>query len=146
MSDTSFAAGLVRGVPVVTAPVVVDAAGATAVQAGLQHWARHGHATLVVDLSRTVQCDRAGADMLAQAHRRAVAEGGELRLVAPSAAQWQALQAARPPRRFPTVAAAVAEMPAMAVAPDRRARLTHDDWPARRTDYRPASVTSTAAR
>jgi anti-anti-sigma regulatory factor len=146
MSDTSFAAGLVRGVPVVTAPVVVDAAGATAVQAGLQHWARHGHATLVVDLSRTVQCDRAGADMLAQAHRRAVAEGGELRLVAPSAAQWQALQAARPPRRFPTVAAAVAEMPAMAIAPDQRARPAPEGRPARLTDYRPACVTSSAAR
>ena len=43
-----------------------------------------GHATVVVDLTRTRFCDSAGLSVLAGAHRRALAEGGELRLVLPA--------------------------------------------------------------
>src|SRR5262249_45434511 len=40
-----------------------------------------GHATVIVDMTRTRFCDSAGLTVLAQAHKRALAEGGELRLV-----------------------------------------------------------------
>jgi anti-anti-sigma regulatory factor len=125
MSEISLAAGLVRGVPVVTAPVVVDGASARAIQVWLQRWALRGHATLVVDMTRTLRCEASGADVLQRAHRRALDEGGELRLVAPPGAEWRAVQGARPGRPmrcFPTIDAAVAELPAMAIAPDRHAR------------------------
>jgi anti-anti-sigma factor len=44
---------------------------------------RHGHATVVVDLTRTRFCDSAGLAVLAGAHRRARAQGGGVRLVLP---------------------------------------------------------------
>jgi len=42
-----------------------------------------GHATVVVDMSRTRFCDSSGIHVLLGAHERAVAAGGELRLVLP---------------------------------------------------------------
>src|SRR5262249_44207613 len=42
-----------------------------------------GHATVVVDMSRARFCDSNGLHVLLRAHQRAVAEGGELRLVLP---------------------------------------------------------------
>jgi len=38
---------------------------------------------VVVDMTRTHACDTAGLHVLVRAHRRALAHGGELRLVAP---------------------------------------------------------------
>jgi anti-anti-sigma regulatory factor len=45
-----------------------------------------GHATFVVDMTRTRLCAAAGLSVLVRAHKRAVAEGGELRLVIPTGA------------------------------------------------------------
>jgi anti-anti-sigma factor len=39
------------------------------------------HTTLVVDMSETTFCDSAGVSELVQAHKRAEAAGGEVRLV-----------------------------------------------------------------
>jgi anti-sigma B factor antagonist len=43
--------------------------------------AARGQATLVVDLACTQFCDTAGMHVLVGAHKRALAEGGQLRLV-----------------------------------------------------------------
>jgi anti-sigma B factor antagonist len=42
-----------------------------------------GHATVVVDMTRTRFCDSSGFSVLVGAHKRALAEGGGLRLVIP---------------------------------------------------------------
>ena len=46
--------------------------------------ADRGHATVVVDMTGTRFCDSAGLTVLVRAHKRAQAEGGELRLVMPA--------------------------------------------------------------
>ena len=72
---------MINGVPVVTAPAEIDATTAEQLRTVLLHSAARGHATIVVDMTRTWVCDSAGLTVLVRAHRRAVAEGGELRLV-----------------------------------------------------------------
>jgi len=70
-------------VPVVTAPEEMDITTAYRLRGALAAAVR-GHATVVVDMTRTHACDTAGLHVLVRAHRRALAQGGELRLVAPS--------------------------------------------------------------
>ena len=72
---------MINGVPVVTAPAEIDATTAEQLRTVLLHSAARGHATIVMDMTRTWVCDSAGLTVLVRAHRRAVAEGGELRLV-----------------------------------------------------------------
>jgi anti-anti-sigma factor len=75
---------MVSGVPVVTAPAEIDVATAGQLRAMLAEWAARGHTTLVVDLTGTRFCDSAGLTVLVRAHKQALAEGGELRLVLPT--------------------------------------------------------------
>jgi anti-sigma B factor antagonist len=72
---------MINGVPVVTAPAEIDVTTAEQLRTVLLHSAARGHATVVVDMTRTRFCDSAGLTVLVRAHKRAVAEGGELRLV-----------------------------------------------------------------
>jgi anti-sigma B factor antagonist len=71
----------IRGVPVVTAPAEVDVTTAGQLRAALLDEARGGHTTIVADMTRTRFCDSAGLAVLVNAHRQALAEGGELRVV-----------------------------------------------------------------
>jgi anti-sigma B factor antagonist len=75
---------MINGVPVVTAPEEIDVTTAEQLRAVLLHSAARGHTPVVVDMSRTRFCDSAGLAVLVRAHKRAVAEGGELRLVIPA--------------------------------------------------------------
>ncbi len=75
---------MINGMPVVTAPGEIDVTTAEHLRAVLFHAAARGHATVVVDMSRTRFCDSAGLAVLVRAHKRAVTEGGELRLVIPA--------------------------------------------------------------
>jgi anti-sigma B factor antagonist len=75
---------MINGMPVVTAPEEIDVTTAEHLRAVLFHAAARGHATVVVDMSRTRFCDSAGLAVLVRAHKRAVTEGGELRLVIPA--------------------------------------------------------------
>jgi anti-sigma B factor antagonist len=75
---------MINGVPVVTTPPEIDVIAAEQLRAVLANAGSHGHATVVVDLTRTQGCDSSGLSVLVQAHRRAVAKGGELRLVLPA--------------------------------------------------------------
>jgi len=74
---------MIGGVPVVAAPEEIDAATAEQLRAVLLEAARHGFTTVVVDMTRTQFCDSSGLSVLIRAHKRALEEGGELRLVIP---------------------------------------------------------------
>ena len=68
------------GIPVVAAPEEIDTTTAYGLRAALAS-AACGQATVVVDMTRTHACDTTGLHVLVRAHKRALAQGGELRLV-----------------------------------------------------------------
>lgn len=72
---------LINGLPVVSAPAEIDISTAGQLQTVLLEAGSHGHATVVVDMTRTAFCDCSGLNVLVEAHQQAMAEGGELRLV-----------------------------------------------------------------
>ena len=80
MPDVSSPSGVISAVPVVTAPEEIDITTAYRLRSALAAAVR-GHATVVVDMTRTHACDTAGLHVLVRAHRRALAQGGELWLV-----------------------------------------------------------------
>jgi anti-sigma B factor antagonist len=111
---------MLRGVPVVTAPAEIDVAHAEPLRAMLAETAARGHATIVVDLSGTRFCDSAGLHVLIRAHRMAVAEGGELRLVIGSRNVLRIFAITGVDQvmpRFADRADAVAPLPAVAIDP-----------------------------
>jgi anti-anti-sigma factor len=77
---------MVRGVPVVAAPEEIDVSNADWLLAVLVEAACRGHGTFVVDMTGTRYCASAGLGALVRAYTRALAEGGELRLVVPASA------------------------------------------------------------
>lgn len=83
MSDATFHTKVVSGIAVVAAPEDIDITNAEALRATLLHSAGLGPRTLVVDMSRTEFCDTAGLHVLVLAHKRALTDGGEVRLVVP---------------------------------------------------------------
>jgi anti-sigma B factor antagonist len=84
MSVARYPIEMVRGVPVVAAPAKIDASSADWLRAVLLEAACRGHGTFVVDMTGTRLCTSAGLGVLVRAHDRALAEGGELRLVIPA--------------------------------------------------------------
>jgi anti-sigma B factor antagonist len=74
---------MINGVPVVEAPEEIDICNAEQLRIVLLEAANRGHATIVVDMTRTRFCDSSGFSVLVAAHQRALAEGGGLRLVIP---------------------------------------------------------------
>jgi anti-sigma B factor antagonist len=81
MLDGRFPVEVVSGVPVVTAPEEIDITNAPELRSALLAAAAHGHGRLVADMTGTQFCDSSGLHTLLAAHKRAQAEGGELRLV-----------------------------------------------------------------
>jgi anti-sigma B factor antagonist len=75
---------MINGVPVVAAPAEIDATTAGQLRTVLLRSASRGLTTIVVDMTRTRFCDSAGLTVLVRAHRRALVDGGELRLVMPA--------------------------------------------------------------
>ena len=86
MPEASFPVEVVSDVPVVTAPEEIDITNAAGLRAALLEAAAHRSRTLVVDMAQTQFCDSAGLNVLARAHKRAQADGGELLLVICTAA------------------------------------------------------------
>ena len=84
MSHARFFCETISGVPVVALPTEIDITVADQLRAVLLEAAGNGHPTVVVDMTRTLFCDSSGIHTLLRAHKRAVALGGELRLVVPS--------------------------------------------------------------
>lgn len=83
MPGTRYAM-MINGVPVVTAPAEIDTTTAEQLRTVILDAVSHGHATVVVDMTRSRFCDSSGLGALARAHQRAVTMGGELRLVLPA--------------------------------------------------------------
>lgn len=84
MSDAGFPINEVRGLPVVEVPEEIDIGNADELRGALLESAEDGHATVVIDMTRTEFCDTAGLHVLVLAHKRALAAGGEVRLVVPT--------------------------------------------------------------
>ena len=80
MPDVSCPTRVINDVPVVAAPEEIDIATAYGLRAALAS-AAGGSATVVVDMTRTRSCDAVGLQVLVRAHKRALATGGEVRLV-----------------------------------------------------------------
>jgi anti-sigma B factor antagonist len=68
-------------VAVVTLPVEIDIANADLVRDDLLSILNRGATTLIVDMGGTTFCDSAGVNALVRAHKRATANGSEMRLV-----------------------------------------------------------------
>jgi anti-anti-sigma factor len=77
---------MVNGVPVVTAPGEIDISNADWLDAVLREAAARGQGSFVVDMTGNTFCASSGIGALVRAHKRAVADGGELRLVIPASA------------------------------------------------------------
>lgn len=84
MPDISYPVEMISGVPVVTAPAEIDVTTAEQLRVVLLESAADGQATVVVDMTRTQFCDSSGLSVLVRAHKRALEEGSELRLVIPA--------------------------------------------------------------
>jgi anti-sigma B factor antagonist len=67
--------------PVVDGPNAIDISNVAELRTALLRAGAHGSGTVILDLSRTEFCDSAGLSVMIRARRRALAEGGELRLV-----------------------------------------------------------------
>jgi anti-sigma B factor antagonist len=83
MPEVSYPIKMITGLPVLTAPGEIDVTTADQLRLALLEATAHGHTTVVVDMTRTQFCDSAALGVLARAHKRALEEGGELRLVMP---------------------------------------------------------------
>lgn len=100
MHDVSCPVRVINGVPVVVAPEEIHIATAYGLRAALASAASgsaatgpaatgpaasgpaaSGSATVVVDMTGTRSCDAVGLQVLVRAHKRALATGGEVRLV-----------------------------------------------------------------
>jgi anti-sigma B factor antagonist len=84
MPDGSYPIQMIADVPVVTAPTEIYVTTAEQLRAVLMEAAAHGHTTVVVDMTRTQFCDSSGLSVLIRAHKRALEDDGELRLVIPA--------------------------------------------------------------
>ena len=65
---------------IVTLPEHIDVSNADQVREELLTLINRGAVTLIADMTATLSCDRAGADAVARAQRRAVVSGSQLRL------------------------------------------------------------------
>lgn len=84
MSASRYPFRMAGDIPVVTAPDEIDITTAGQLRAVLLEWQTQGFTTVVVDLTGTQFCDSTGLRELVWAHKRAVADGGGLRLVTPA--------------------------------------------------------------
>ncbi len=83
MRDIRYSIETICGLPVVAAPADIDVTTADQLRIVLLEAAADGNTTVVVDMTGTQFCDSSGLGVLVRAHKRALAEGGELRLVIP---------------------------------------------------------------
>jgi anti-anti-sigma factor len=119
-APAGFPVATISGLPVVRGPAEIDITNAGQLRAALLAAAGEGFATIVVDLSETAFCDTAGLQVLVLAHRRALAEGGELRLVVRAATLLRLFSLTGVDHVIPSFAAldqALSKLPAIAIHP-----------------------------
>jgi len=120
--SAGFPVATISGLPVVSGPAEIDITNAGQLRAALLAAAGQEHATIVVDLTETAFCDTSGLQVLVLAHRRAAADGGELRLVVRSATLLRLFSLTGVDHvipNFATLDQAVSELPAVAIRPRR---------------------------
>jgi anti-anti-sigma factor len=81
MADDAYPVQWTGQQAVVTLPQHIDTSNADQIREQLLWIINRGAAVLIADLSGTVSCDYSGAEALARAYHRAIANGTELRLV-----------------------------------------------------------------
>ncbi len=121
-APAGFSVTAISGMPVVRAPAELDIANAGELRVALLSAAARGHATVVADLTETAYCDTAGLQVLVLAHRRATAEGGELRLVVTAATLSRLFSITGVDQVIPiftTLDEALSELPSIAIRPQR---------------------------
>jgi anti-anti-sigma factor len=105
----------------VTLPEHIDLSNADQIREELLSVINRGATELIVDLTRTVSCDHAGADAVARAYQRGVVSGTQLRLVAGAPIVRRVLSISGLDRLisiYPSLEAAIAaEAPAAVVPP-----------------------------
>lgn len=69
---------------VITLPEEIDISNSEQVREELLSLLNRGPAVLIVDMAETTFCDSAGVNALVRAHKRATANGAEIRLVVTS--------------------------------------------------------------
>ena len=79
-TEARFPVQITQGVPVVESPEEIDITNADRLRAALLHAETCPGAAVVVDMTRTRFCDSAGLHALLGAHKRARAEGRQVRL------------------------------------------------------------------
>ena len=124
MRDDRLTVQAAGGVPVVTAPREIDFTTAAGLRAAMLAAAARGHGRFVVDMTRTRFCDSAGLRVLADAHKRGRAEGGEVLLVITSTAVLRVFAITGLDRVIPNFASlqeALARAPAVTARPDQPA-------------------------
>ena len=95
MSDTGHLARAQARPVVVTLPAEIDITNADAIGAALSFAIARSAGIVIADMTGTRFCNSSGISMLVQAHRQAVANQAELRLVVLSAAVLHALTLVR---------------------------------------------------
>ncbi len=117
---------------VITLPEEIDISNSEQVREELLSLLNRGPAVLIVDMAETTFCDSAGVNALVRAHRRASANGAEIRLVVASLGVQRVLDITGLDRLisvYPTVAASLGD----AGQPGDPADPAHpgsDDWAA----------------
>jgi anti-sigma B factor antagonist len=132
MADPTYPFVMIGGVPVVTAPLEIDAANAGCFQEMLLRAASCRGARVVVNMTGTRFCDSAGVRVLVRAHERAMTHGGELLLVIPASAVLRVFALtgiARVIRHFAGLNEALAQAQAVVPRPlQRRAMPPRASW------------------
>lgn len=104
----------------VTLPEHIDVSNAGQVREELLTLINRGAVTLIADMTATLSCDRAGADAVARAHKRAVVSGTQLRLVVTAEIVSRVLSIEGLDRLvsiYPSLEAAIARTPAEQIRP-----------------------------
>ena len=128
---------------VVTLPEHIDVSNADQVREELLTLINRGAVTLIADMTATLSCDRAGADAVARAHKRAAVSGTQLRLVVAAEIVSRVLSIEGLDRLvsiYPSLEAAIARTPAERIHPvPTVANPARGDGPAPPRDARPCA-------
>jgi anti-sigma B factor antagonist len=114
---------------VITLPEEIDISNSDQVREELLSVLNRGPAVLIVDMAGTTFCDSAGVNALVRAHKRATADGAEIRLVVASLGVQRVLAITGVDRLipvYPTMTAALDE----AGQPGDPAQPDPDGWAA----------------
>ncbi len=112
MSGERFPVAWLGEAAVITLPEEIDISNSDQVRDELLSLLNRGPAVMIVDMAETTFCDSAGVNALVRAHKRASANGAEIRLIVASVGVQRILAITGVDRLisvYPTVAASLDE-------------------------------------